>query len=227
MQEKNRFALQAFIICILFNGALMAVFFFMARDHFQGPDQLRNLAFVLFGGGGLATLILWLVLQFSGRLIINKSAPQVRTGEEKKPKKETPKTPSPAPAIQILSILQRQGRLIDFLEEDLSVYEDMQIGAAVRNIHEGCKKGLFENVDLKPVFDEAEGEAVTINPGFDANAVRLTGNIVGDPPFKGVLRHRGWQVARIELPQQLPGQENNKILAPAEVEINGDEANLG
>ncbi len=221
MQAKNRFTLQAFIVCILFNGALTATFFFLARDHFLGPDNLRKLAFILFGGGGLGTFILWLILQFLGRRAIDKSEPLSKTAEEKGSKKKAAVQPSPAPAIQILSILQRQGRLIDFLKEDLSMYEDMQIGAAVRNIHEGCKKGLFENVDLKPVFEEAEGEAVTIKPGFDAKAVRLTGNIVGDPPFTGLLRHRGWQVERIELPQQLPGQENNMILAPAEVEING------
>jgi len=221
MQEKNRFSLQAFIVCLLFNGGLTAAFYYMSRDPYHGPEFLRNQAVMFFGLGGLITLGLWLVLQFlGGRMIADNLAPVSGKEREKGSEKKAPERPSPAPAIQILSILQRQGRLIDFLEEDLSNYEDMQIGAAVRNIHEGCKKGLMENVGLKPVFDEAEGDSVTIPPGFDANAVRLTGNITGEPPFKGILRHRGWQVTLVELPQQLPGQESNKILAPAEVEIN-------
>ena len=185
------------------------------------------LALVIFGAGGLITLLLWLTIQFQGRRLIDKVAQSgVSPSEEplKKAKKKSAaeSRPSPAPAVQMLSILQRQGRFIDFLQEDLSLYEDPQIGAAVRSIHEGCKKALSEHVTLKPVFEtEGEGEAVTVQTGFDANSIRLTGNVKGDPPFQGTLRHRGWKVTRVDLPLQVSVQEKDWILAPAEVEIGG------
>src|SRR5207253_6846543 len=36
-------------------------------------------------------------------------------------------------AVQLLAILQREGRLLDFLQEDVDGYADAQIGAAVRD----------------------------------------------------------------------------------------------
>ncbi|NLI83556.1 MAG: DUF2760 domain-containing protein [Deltaproteobacteria bacterium] len=127
--------------------------------------------------------------------------------------------PSPQAAVQILSILQRQGRLIDFLQEDLTPYDDSQIGAAVRSIHQGCREALQEHMDLKPIFGEPEGEPVSVPAGFDSRAVRLTGNVSGDPPFKGTLRHRGWRVERLELPRATTEQTKDWVIAPAEVEI--------
>ncbi len=183
------------------------------------------LAPVIFGAGGLITLLLWLTIQFQGRRLMDRITQSAVPPSEETPKKAKKKSasesrPSPAPAVQMLSILQRQGRFIDFLQEDLSVYEDPQIGAAVRTIHEGCKKALAEHVSLKPVFEtEGEGEAVTIQSGFDAHSIRLTGNVKGDPPFQGTLRHRGWKVTRVDLPLQVSVQEKDWILAPAEVEV--------
>lgn len=120
--------------------------------------------------------------------------------------------------LYLLSLLQREGRLIDFLTEDLSLYEDAQIGAAVRGIHENCKKVIEKNLSPKPVLDSPEGESVTIEAGFDPGAVKLIGNVSGEPPFKGILRHRGWQSKREELPT-LSGTQDAGILAPAEVEL--------
>lgn len=121
-------------------------------------------------------------------------------------------------ALHLLCLLQREGRLVDFLKEDLKPYDDAQIGAAVRSIQENCQKSLDEYLALKAVIDQEEGEEVTIQAGFDANAIKLTGNVTGEPPFKGVLQHRGWQVANFALPS-LSGFQNPKIIAPAEVEI--------
>ena len=82
------------------------------------------------------------------------------------------------------------------------------------------KRICLEN---RAVFEkEEEGAEVTVEPGFDAYAIRLTGNVEGDPPFRGHLRHRGWQVVRVDLPQQVPSEERKTwVLAPAEVEIGG------
>src|SRR5881397_2982074 len=102
-----------------------------------------------------------------------------------------PREPEEAPALRLLGMLQQEGRFIDFIAEDLSPYPDDQIGAAARGIHEGCRKVLREHVDFEPVLRANEGDSVTVEPGFDPSAIRLTGNVSGVPPFRGVLRHAG------------------------------------
>jgi hypothetical protein len=120
-------------------------------------------------------------------------------------------------AAQILAILQRDGRLVDFLMEDLGAYSNDQIGAAVRDVHRGCREALDKYATLAPVFDAAEGSAVTVEAGTDAARMKVVGNAAGAPPFRGVLRHRGWEATRLDLPP-LPAT-GRTILAPAEVEI--------
>ncbi|SPD74077.1 conserved hypothetical protein [uncultured Desulfobacterium sp.] len=123
-----------------------------------------------------------------------------------------------ARSLHLLSLLQREGRLVDFLQEDLRPYDDSQIGAAVRSIQESCQKALNEFITLNAVMEQEEGEEVTIPPGFDVNAVRLTGNVTGSPPFKGILQHRGWRVSKFSMPS-LSAKQDPNIIAPAEVEI--------
>ncbi len=120
--------------------------------------------------------------------------------------------------LYLISILQREGRLLDFFAEDLSLYEDAQIGAAVRGIHESCKQVIDKRLSLQPIIDQEEGESVTVAAGFDPAAIKLVGNVSGEPPFQGTLRHRGWQSKREDLPT-LSGTRDAGILAPAEVEI--------
>jgi hypothetical protein len=213
-----------------------------ARSAFAGLSQLlgeteQYLAFVIFGLGLIVTLVLWLILQYQGRRLlfhaeheVNATSPAPVTGAAEHvpvpgPPRELPaEAPpllqaSPQPAVQMLAILQREGRLVDFLKEDLRPYSDDQIGAAVRSIHQGCQAALLEHVDLKPIFEDTEGAEVTVPPNFDPRAIRLTGNVSGVPPFKGTLRHHGWRVMRLDLPQVTAPQQKDWILAPAEVEI--------
>ncbi len=135
--------------------------------------------------------------------------------------------PKPAPtlqtasvdsALQLLGLLQQEGRFIDFLEEDVSAFSDNDIGAAARVVHEGCRKSLRAHLSIAPVREEQEGHRLTLQEGFDASSVRLTGNVVGQAPFTGTLAHRGWQVVDIKLPKLAEGH-NVKIVAPAEVEL--------
>jgi hypothetical protein len=139
-------------------------------------------------------------------------------------------TPAPAPApvtlrvatpdaaMQLLALLQREARLIDFANENIAAYADADIGAAARVVHEGCARVLREHFTIEPVRSENEGARVTLPEGFDAASVRLTGNVVGKAPFTGVLNHRGWRAAEVRLPQ-LAEQHDARILAPAEVEL--------
>ena len=130
----------------------------------------------------------------------------------------TLKEASPDAALQLLGLLQRDARFIDFVEEDIKSYSDADIGAAARLVHDGCRATLREHFTIRPVRDEAEGSRVTLAEGFDATSVRLTGNVVGKAPFNGSISHRGWRVDEVRLPK-LTDSHNAKVIAPAEVEL--------
>ena len=123
------------------------------------------------------------------------------------------------PDLRILAVLQRDGRLVDFLQEDIDAYTDPQIGAAVRDIHKGCRKALRDYLTVEPILGEAEDAPVTIASDFDPAEIRLTGNVQGSPPFRGVLKHHGWRVKSAHLPVLPTSRGESSVLAPAEVEI--------
>jgi hypothetical protein len=122
-------------------------------------------------------------------------------------------------AVQLLALLQRDGRLVDFLGEDLTPYQDAQVGAAVREVHANCRKALEQYVVLEPVLAGEEDRPVTVEEGFDPAAVKLVGNVTGHPPLRGLLRHRGWRVVKTNLPSLPPKGVGRNVVAPAEVEI--------
>lgn len=139
----------------------------------------------------------------------------------KKPEAKAPSVPPPpeeGPALQLLGLLQREGRLIDFLQQDITDFPDAEIGAAVRVVHEGCRKALGDHAEIVPVRSEEEGTRVNIEAGFDPHEVKLTGDVRGSGPFKGVLRHRGWRAKKLTLPVPIDGHDAH-VLAPAEVEL--------
>lgn len=125
---------------------------------------------------------------------------------------------TPEAALQLLGLLQREARFIDFVQEDVAAYSDADIGAAARVVHEGCRKVLGEHFSIEPVRTEPEGSRITLPEGFDAAAVRLTGKVVGKPPFTGSLGHRGWRVTDTRLPKLAEGH-NPSVIAQAEVEL--------
>ncbi|QQS55477.1 MAG: DUF2760 domain-containing protein [Candidatus Competibacteraceae bacterium] len=128
------------------------------------------------------------------------------------------KETSPDSALQLLALLQQEGRFVDFLQENVTAYSDAEIGGAARVVHEGCCKVVRDYLRIQPVREEAEGVRLTVPAGFDPTALRLTGNVVGQPPFTGTLMHRGWRVAEIKLPKVAEGHDV-QVLAPAEVEL--------
>ena len=215
MGGKKNWTILSFLICFSCNGIL--IIFFLTSRNFLG--EIAATETLLLTGAGL-TLTLWLLLLWAGGRAEQTPAPQIsREITPKAPPPPVPEArPSPEAAVQMLAALQREGRLIDFLQEEITSYDDGQIGAAVRNIHAGCRQALKEQMEIVPVFQETEGATVSVPPGFDAKAIRLTGNVAGDPPFRGILRHRGWKAERIRLPETAE-KKNHWILAPAEVEI--------
>jgi hypothetical protein len=128
------------------------------------------------------------------------------------------KEATPDAALQLLGLLQKEARFIDFIEEDIAAYSDADIGIAARVVHEGCRKTIKDHFSFAAVRSEAEGSKITLPQGFDASTVRLTGNIVGNAPFTGTLIHKGWQVTNIRLPKLTQGH-NAAIIAAAEVEL--------
>ena len=123
------------------------------------------------------------------------------------------------PDLRVLAVLQRDGRLVDFLQEDIDTYSNEQVGAAVRDIHRGCRKALRDYLTVERILPSEEGESVTIAPDFDPAEIRLTGAVKGSPPFKGVLKHHGWRVKSVHLPVIPGARDDSAVLAPAEVEV--------
>jgi hypothetical protein len=121
-------------------------------------------------------------------------------------------------ALALLALLQREGRFVDFVEQDIASFSDDQIGAAARVVHDGCRKAIRGHLTIEPVHDSDEGSPVEVEPAYRAAEVKLTGNVRGAGPFKGTLRHKGWRATHVELPRPVDGHDP-KILAPAEVEL--------
>ena len=188
---------------------------------------------------------LWLALTLPLRVIFNAALGTdihgLLTGSSELPETATSQEPTAMPAttpavidsepveeaqpesrdttgLQVLAILQREGRFIDFLQEDVTSFSDEEVGAAARVVHEGCKRALKNHVVFEPVRPEEEGAAIELAEGFDAHRLRLTGNVVGNPPFKGRLAHHGWQVKELQLPT-LSADHDPRVLAPAEIEL--------
>lgn len=135
----------------------------------------------------------------------------------------TPPPPPPPPkrsgeALRLLALLQRKGRLLDFLLEDIQGATNEQIGAGVRELHKESQAVLKEHLVLAPVLPGSEGDTVEVSPGFDPSAIRLTGNVTGQPPFRGVLKHHGLRVTDFTLAKPPEGQDEF-VAAPAEVEL--------
>lgn len=167
---------------------------------------------------GLAILALLFLILF----IIKTGAPSQTPSAETDPPAPKPpaklKDANPDSALQLLTLLQQEARLVDFLHEDLGDYADADIGAAARVVHEGGQKALKEYFTLEPVREEEEESRITLQEGFNASEVRLTGNVVGQAPFTGTLIHKGWKATQIKLPKLAEGHDA-KVIAAAEVEL--------
>lgn len=144
--------------------------------------------------------------------------PRPQAAKVEAPKTVVVREATPDAALQLLGLLQQEARFVDFVQENIASHSDADIGAAVRVVHDGCRKVLKQYFELEPVRAENEGSRLTLPKGFDAATVRVSGNIVGEPPFTGSLIHKGWRASKIHLPKLAEGHDAS-ILAPAEVEL--------
>lgn len=141
-----------------------------------------------------------------------------KTVREPRPDPQDGAAAREAGALALLALLQREGRLVDFLQQDVTTFGDEEIGAAARVVHAGCRKALGEHATIAPVRTEDEGAAVELPEGYEASSVKLVGDVKGSPPFSGTLRHRGWRASKVKLPEPVAGHDV-RVLAPAEVEL--------
>jgi hypothetical protein len=136
----------------------------------------------------------------------------------KAPVQELPPERVNASGLFVLSALQREGRLIDFLQQEVTGFSDEEVGAAARVVHAGCSKILKQYFDFAPALAGEEGSSTVIPQGFDPERIRLTGNVTGQPPYKGTLKHHGWVAKEIRLPARQESLDP-RMVAPAEVEL--------
>jgi hypothetical protein len=134
------------------------------------------------------------------------------------PAPSPPSRPPTDAALQLLALLQREGRFVDFVEQDVATFPDADVGAAARVVHDGCRKALRAHATIAPIREEEEGTRVTLAAGFARAEVKLSGNVAGAGPYSGILRHRGWRAVALSLPTPLDGYDA-AVLAPAEVEL--------
>ncbi len=163
-------------------------------------------------------------------------------------KKETPAviapphpTPAPAPApvppvppvpvaappraeaeiVALLSLLQSEGRFVDFVFEEIAGASDQQLGVVARVIHAGCKKVVGEYFEIEQIEKNREGSLISLPTGYNATEYKLLGSVPEQPPYEGTLLHPGWKATAVKLPRVTGTSEKHPwpTIAPAEVEI--------
>ena len=165
----------------------------------------------------------WDRVNLAWRILINAEfATEVNEGLSQlafsRARTEVPPERVHASGLMLLAAFQREGRLVDFLQQDAAGYSDEEIGGAARVVHSGCRKALRQFFDIVPATQATEGTPMTVPAGFDAERIRLTGNVSGKPPFKGTLKHHGWVATNVRMPS-ISDAFDPRVLAPAEVEL--------
>ncbi len=150
--------------------------------------------------------------------ILNKPAAPITPVKAAEPPKAIAPEKAHASGLFVLSVLQQDGRLIDFLQQDVAGFSDEEVGGAARVVHSGCRKALERLISVAPVLKDAEGSNVTVPAGFDSTRIRLTGNVAGQPPYKGALKHHGWVATQVKFPT-LSDAVDYRVVAPAEIEL--------
>jgi len=139
------------------------------------------------------------------------------------PKVEAKRPPAKAAvrseAVTLLATLQREARFLDFIKEPLTEYSDAQVGAVVRDVHRDCAAVIDRLFAIRPILHQEEGSEVEVPAGFDAGRYRLTGNVSGQPPFRGRLAHHGWEATFVKVPSWSGSEASARVVAPVEVEL--------
>jgi hypothetical protein len=208
-------------------SVLLSALYFIGADWTKDLEVARN--------GALLVLAVWMVLVALRKKPAAASSsqglaatPNTTAGLNPGPAAATLAAPSaPLPkgrdVLSFLGLLQEKGRLLDFLMDDISRYGDAQVGAAARVVHQGAGAAVREYFDIKPVAAGTEGDTLTLGTDYDAHSYRLIGRVVGEPPYRGQVLHRGWLTTSIRLPELRSSSSsdasNQNIITPAEIEL--------
>ena len=181
---------------------------------------LQTISTFLIGGAAAVALALLLLNLKSERGPAQETPAAADSAKPAPVPQATPR--AEAEVVSLLAALQEKGRLVDFLMDDITAYEDAQVGAAARVVHQGCSAVLKEHFEVKPVQDAPEGSSVTVPKDHAADEYRLTGNLSGEAPFSGTLVHKGWKTASVKLPRLIDvaaDETRLPAIAPAEVDV--------
>lgn len=148
-----------------------------------------------------------------------KPAPRPAVAEAVKPVAiAAPQNQAQAEVVTLLGIFQEKGRFIDFLMEDITPFNDAEVGGVARAVHQGCKEALNEHFHIEPISPEGEGASITVPAGYAADEFRLVGNLSGEAPFTGKIVHKGWKTTSVKLPRVLK-TDRLPAIAPAQIEV--------
>jgi len=173
---------------------------------------LRFLVALALAGGDVQRI--GVAIRASWRILRDRAFAE-KAGSLLQPAEPKPAKPSAEP-LRLLAVLQRDSRFLDFFMDDMSAAADDQILAFVKKMHPECQTSLKDHLVLEPALNQTEGDTVEVPPGFDPSAIRLLGNVTGQPPFRGTLQHRGWRVKEIKLALPPAGQDEF-VVQPAEI----------
>ena len=182
-------------------------------------DQIRKSCYRFY----MAQIGFWDRVKMAWRILIkaqfaNEVVESLNQAEAARARATLPPERVHASALTLLAALQREGRLVDFLQQEVAGFSDEDIGAAARVVHGGCRKAFRQFFVIAPAAQGNEGGPITVPSGFDAQRIRLTGNVSGQPPFKGTLKHHGWIAAEVRMPS-IAETLDPRVIAPAEVEL--------
>jgi len=200
------------ILLILFQAEVVLL---IARP---STPYLQEAAIGLLEAAVIVQVLEWLLQRKPAPLPAPEIKPQVKVEPKPAPAKQPPKL-ARSEAATLLATLQREARFVDFIKEPLDGYSDAQVGAAVRDVHRDCAKVLDRIFAIRALDDREEGSTLEVPAGFDAGRYRLTGNVVGNPPFRGRLVHHGWEAGDVQLPQWSGTPQSARVIAPIEVEL--------
>jgi len=189
----------------------------LAPDTLPGPyaDEARTILSTAIAGMALLLFIALIAERPKAMAPVQTTPEPVQL-----PVTEPPESNADADVVNLLSIFQEKGRLVDFLMDDIAGYSDAQVGAAGRVLHEGCRAALLEHFGIRPIREEGEGSKVTVPPLYAPDDYRLVGRISGEPPFTGTLVHHGWRAEWVKLPRLVTTSADRlPAIAPAEVEV--------
>ncbi|MCR9197878.1 MAG: DUF2760 domain-containing protein [Planctomycetaceae bacterium] len=169
-----------------------------------------GLAFKILFSGETAQKVLSALSDSTEKL----PAPEPAPAPEPEPEK-----PARSEAVTLLAALQRDARFVDFVNEPIDGYSDAQVGAAVREVHKGCKDVIDRMFGLSAVVDQAEGSTVSVEDAASSK-YRLTGSVSqSSGAASGELMHHGWQASRCDVPEWTGDEAGIHVVVPAEIQV--------